>query len=31
MKIEKDIKPGEELTLTYNMYDPCKNYVDAND
>ena len=25
------IDEGEELTLTYNLYDPCKNYVDAND
>ena len=31
MKINEDIKPGGELTLTYSMYDPCKNYVDAND
>ena len=31
MKTSKHIKEGEELTLTYNLYDPCKNYVDAND
>ena len=31
MKTSKDIKVGGELTLAYNLYDPCKNYVDAND
>tara|TARA_R100001591_G_scaffold62109_1_gene71556 strand:+ start:4159 stop:4509 length:351 start_codon:yes stop_codon:yes gene_type:complete len=31
MKTSKDIKEGEELTLSYNLYDPCKNYVEAND
>ena len=31
MKVAKDIKSGGELTLAYNLYDPCKNYVDAND
>jgi len=31
MKVVKDIKIDGELTLAYNLYDPCKNYVDAND
>ena len=31
MKTSREIKSGEELTLTYNLYDPCKNYVDANE
>jgi len=31
MKTSKNIRPGEELTLAYNLYDPCKNYVDANE
>ena len=31
MKTSKTINPGEELTLAYNLYDPCKNYVDANE
>tara|TARA_B100000287_G_scaffold428709_1_gene480563 strand:+ start:766 stop:1107 length:342 start_codon:yes stop_codon:yes gene_type:complete len=26
MRTIKPIKAGEELTLTYNLYDPCKNY-----
>jgi len=28
MKTSKKIKVGEELTLTYNLYDPCKNYME---
>ncbi len=31
MKIEKTIRPGEELTLTYSLYDPCKNYMEVNE
>ena len=31
MKTSRDIKPGEELTITYTLYDPCKNYIDANE
>ena len=31
MKTSKTINPGEELTLAYNLYDPCKNYVEANE
>mgnify|MGYP003636181607 FL=1 len=31
LKINKDIKPGEELTLTYDLYDPCKNYMEVNE
>ena len=27
MKTTKNIKKGEELTLTYSLYDPCKNYI----
>jgi SET domain-containing protein len=27
MKTTKDIKAGEELTLTYSLYEPCKNYI----
>ena len=30
MKTSKKIKVGEELTLTYNLYDPCKNYMEDN-
>jgi|TARA_R110000796_G_scaffold244990_2_gene368773 hypothetical protein len=26
MKTIKQIKKGEELTLNYTLYDPCKNY-----
>ena len=26
MKTSKLIEAGEELTLTYSLYDPCKNY-----
>ena len=31
MRTTKEIKAGEELTLTYNLYDPCKNYVCSDD
>ena len=31
MKTSENIKPGQELTLTYGLYDPCKNYVGTND
>jgi|14BtaG_2_1085337.scaffolds.fasta_scaffold18957_2 mannose-6-phosphate isomerase-like protein (cupin superfamily) len=31
MKISTDINAGEELTVKYTLYDPCKNYVDANE
>ena len=31
LKTIKEIIGGEELTLNYTLYDPCKNYVDAND
>ena len=31
MKTSKKIEAGGELTLTYNLYDPCKNYVEANE
>ena len=27
MKISKPIKNGEELTVKYSLYDPCKNYM----
>jgi len=27
MKTTRDIKSGEELTLTYSLYEPCKNYI----
>ena len=27
MKTTKEIKSGEELTLTYTLYEPCKNYL----
>jgi hypothetical protein len=27
MRTVKEIKSGEELTLTYSLYDPCKNYI----
>ena len=27
MKTTNDIKAGEELTLTYSLYEPCKNYI----
>ena len=27
MKTIKTIKAGEELTLTYSLYEPCKNYI----
>ena len=30
MKTLLDIKASEELTLNYNLYDPCKNYVNVN-
>ena len=26
MRTIKEIRAGEELTLSYNLYDPCKNY-----
>jgi len=28
MKTSSDIKVGDELTLNYTLYDPCKNYVE---
>jgi len=31
MKVDKNLNPGDELTLAYNMYDPCKNYMEANE
>ena len=31
MKVDKTIRPGEELTLTYSLYDPCKNYMEVNE
>jgi len=31
MKTITDIKAGEELTLNYSLYDPCKNYINVND
>lgn len=31
LKVDKDIKVGEELTLTYSLYDPCKNYMEINE
>ena len=27
MRTIKDIIPGQELTLTYSLYDPCKDYL----
>jgi|TARA_R110001583_G_scaffold3173_2_gene20747 hypothetical protein len=27
LKTKKEIFPGDELTLNYSLYDPCKNYV----
>ena len=27
MKTAKAIKEGEELTLSYSLYEPCKNYI----
>ena len=27
MKTTKDIKASEELTLSYHLYEPCKNYM----
>ena len=27
MKTTKTIKEGEELTLSYSLYEPCKNYL----
>ena len=27
MKTSQDIRPGEELTLNYSLYDPCKDYI----
>ena len=27
MKTTKEIKSGDELTLTYTLYEPCKNYI----
>ena len=27
MKTKTNIQAGEELTLNYNLYDPCKNYI----
>ena len=27
MKTSKPIKEGEELTLSYTLYEPCKNYI----
>ena len=27
MKTAKTIKEGEELTLSYSLYEPCKNYI----
>ena len=27
MKTIKPIKASEELTVTYDLYDPCKNYI----
>ena len=31
LKTSKLIKAGEELTLTYSLYDPCKNYKCGSD
>ena len=31
MRTTKLIKTGEELTLMYNLYDPCKNYKCCGD
>jgi len=30
MKTILDINAGDELTLNYKLYEPCKNYVDDN-
>ena len=27
MKTNKPIQEGEELTLSYSLYEPCKNYI----
>jgi len=27
MKTSKPIQEGEELTLSYTLYEPCKNYI----
>jgi len=29
-KVVQTINPGDELTLAYNLYDPCKNYMETN-
>ena len=26
LRTARDIKPGEELTISYNLYGPCSNY-----
>ena len=31
LKTIKDIRLGEELTLNYSLYDPCKNYKCSDD
>ena len=31
IKTIKDIRLGEELTLNYSLYDPCKNYKCSDD
>ena len=30
MKTIHDIRPGEELTLNYTLYKPCKNYINES-
>ena len=30
LKAAKTINSGDELTLAYNLYDPCKNYMETN-
>jgi hypothetical protein len=27
MKTSREIRASEELTITYHLYDPCKNYM----
>jgi len=31
MKTILDINEGDELTLNYTLYDPCKNYMEVNE
>ena len=30
LKAAQTINSGDELTLAYNLYDPCKNYMETN-